>query len=109
MPRTVSPSDDGECYRLARTLRKVLISLKPRLANLSKALGAIRIALKRVEVQRSIPWTSTEHVEEGRVDNKQCHVEDLSQHLRCTCSILMAPCAENPMLSGKSPRASKGF
>ena len=71
-----------ECYRLARTLRKVLISLELELAHSSRVLGAVRIALKRAEVRMPIPRTSIQRVEEGRVDSK--HVEDLSQHLTCT-------------------------
>ena len=66
---------------------------------LSEVLGAVRIALERAEVRRSIPRTSIQRVEEGRVDSK--HVEDLSQHLTCTCNMLMAPCAEIPVLSDK--------
>ena len=62
----------------------MLISLGTRLAHLSRVVGAVRIALKRVEVQRSIPWTSIQHGLEGRVDNKHAAAEDLSQHLTCT-------------------------
>ena len=47
-----------ECYRLARTPRKVPISLGTRLAHLSEVLGAVRIALEKAEVRRSIPQTS---------------------------------------------------
>ena len=91
------------------TLRKVLISLGLRLAHLLEVLGAVRIARERVEVRRSIlrtsiPRTSIERVEEGRVDSK--HVEDLSQHLTCTCHMLMAPCAEIPMLSREKSQTS---
>ena len=102
MSRTVSPS---VINRLARALRKVLISLEPWHAHPSRVLGAVRIALKRVEVRRSIPRTSIQRVEEGRVDRK--HVEDLSQHLECTWIMLMAPGAKIPMPSKKSPRVSK--
>ena len=72
----------AECYRLARTHQKVLISLEPWLAHSLKVLGAVRIALERAEVRRSIPRTSIQRVEEGCVDSK--HVEDLVQHLTCT-------------------------
>ena len=64
----------AECYRLARTLRKVLIGLEPWHAHSSRVLGAVRIALERAEVWRPIPRTSIQLVEEGRVDRK--HVED---------------------------------
>ena len=94
-----------ECYRLARTLRKVLISLELLLAHSSRVLRAVRIALERAEVRRPIPRRSIQRVEEGRVDSK--HVEDLSRHLECTRIMLMAPCAKIPMLSKKSPRVSK--
>ena len=77
----------------------MLISLELRLAHLSEVLGAVRIALERAEVRRSILRTSIQRVEEGRVDSK--HVNDLSQHLECTCLMLMAPRAEIPMLSRK--------
>ena len=89
------------------TLWKVLISLELRLAHLPEVLGAVRIALERAEVRRSIPRArmSIQRVEEGRVDSK--HVEDWSQHLTCTGIMLMAPCPEIPMLSKKSPRVSK--
>ena len=94
-----------ECYRLARALQKVLISLEPWHAHLSRVLGAVRIALERAEVRRPIPRTSIQRVEEGRVDSK--HVKGLSQHLECTWLMLVAPCAEIPMLSGKKrPRVS---
>ena len=69
-------------HQLARALWKVLLSLGTRLTRLSEVLGAAMIALKRAEVQRPIPWTSTERGKEGRVDSK--HVEDLSQHRTCT-------------------------
>ena len=72
----------AECYRLARTLWKVLISLEPWHAHLPRVLEAVRIALKRAEVRRLIPRTLIQRVEEGRVDSK--HVEDLSRHLTCT-------------------------
>ena len=72
----------AECYRLARTLRKMLFSLEPWHAHLPEVLGAVRIALERAEVRRSIPRTLIERAEEGRVDSK--HVEDVSQHLTCT-------------------------
>ena len=94
MSRTVSLA---ECYRLARALRKVLFSLEPWDAHLSRVLGAVRIALERAEVRRPIPRTSIQRVEEGRVDRK--HVEELSQHLECTWNMLMAPGAEIPMLA----------
>ena len=58
------------------------------------------IALERAEVRRPIPRRSIQRVEEGRVDSK--HVDDLFQHLECTCNMLMAPCAKVPMLSKKS-------
>ena len=53
--------EDGlaECYRLARTPWKVLISLELRLTYLSKVIGAVRIALVRAKVRRSIPRTRT--------------------------------------------------
>ena len=73
-----------ECYRLARTLWRVLISLEPWHAHLPRVLGAVRIALKRAKVWRPIPRTSIQRVEEGCVDSKQYHAEDLSQHLTCT-------------------------
>ena len=60
---------------------------------------------ERAEVRRLIPRTSIQRVEEGRVNSK--HVEDLSQHLECTCRMLMAPYAKIPTLSKKSPRVSK--
>ena len=72
----------AECYRLARMLRKMLISLEPWHAHLLRVLGAVRIALERAEVRRPIPRTSIQRVEKGRVDSK--HVDDLSQHLTCT-------------------------
>ena len=75
----------------------MLISLELELAHSSSVLGAIRIALERAEVLRPIPRTSIERAEEGRVDSK--HVEDVFQHLECTCLMLMAPCAKIPMLS----------
>ena len=74
----------AECYRLARTLRKVLISLEPLHAHSLTVLGAVRIALERVEVQRSIPRTSIQRVEECRVDGYSKHGKDLSQHLTYT-------------------------
>ena len=58
------------------------ISLELLLAHSLRVVGAIRITLKRAEVQRLIPWRLIEHVEEGHVDSK--HVEDVSQHLECT-------------------------
>ena len=88
-----------ECYRLARALRKVLISLEPWHAHSSTVLGVVRIALERADVRRPIPRTSIQRVEEGRVDSK--HVDDLSQHLICTRNMLMAPRTEIPMLSKK--------
>ena len=60
----------NECYRLARALRKVLLSLELELSHSSKVLGAVRIALERAEVRRPIPRTSSQRVEEGRVDSK---------------------------------------
>ena len=89
----------AECYRLARTLRKVLISLELELAHSSRVLGAVRIALERAEVRRPIPRTSVQRVEESRVDSK--HVKGLSRHLECTWLMLVAPCTEIPMLSKK--------
>ena len=89
-----------------KPLRKVLISLKPWHAQSSRVIGAVRIALERAEVQKPIPRTSIERVEEGCVDSKDA--EDLSQHLTCTRHVLMAPCAEIPMLLGKSPRVTHG-
>ena len=83
----------------------MLVSLGARLAYLSRVVGAVRIALERAEVRRSIPPTSVQRVEEGRVDSK--HGEGLSQHLTCTCIMLKAPCAEIPMLPKKNPRVSK--
>ena len=74
----------------------MLISLELLLAHSLRVLGAIRIALKKVEVQRLIPWTLIEHVKEGHVDSK--HVDDLFQHLECTQIMLMVPCAKSPML-----------
>ena len=65
---------------------------------------------ERAEVRRSIPRTSIQRAEEGRVDSK--HVEDLSQHLECTrinaasCSWRHAqkfPCYRER----KTPRVSK--
>ena len=73
----------AECYRLARTLRRMLISLEPWHAHLPRVLGAVRIALERAEVQRPIPWTSIQRVKEGRVDSKR--VKGVFQHLECTC------------------------
>ena len=70
------------CYRLARTLQKVLISLEPWHAHSSGVVGAVKIALERTEVRRPIPRTLIERAEEGSVDRK--HVEDLSQYLTCT-------------------------
>ena len=77
----------------------MLISLELELAHSSRVLGAVRIALKRAELEvwRPIPRTSIQRVEEGRVDSE--HVEDLSQHPECTRIMLMAPRAETPMLS----------
>ena len=76
----------AECYRLARTPRRVLIGLELLHAHLSRGAGAVRIALERAEVRRPIPRTSIQRVEdmveEGRVDSK--HVEGLSPHLTCT-------------------------
>ena len=72
----------AECCRLARPPRKVLTSLEPWISHLSRVAGAVRIARERAEVQKPIPRTSIQRVEEGRVDSK-C-VEDLSQHLTCT-------------------------
>ena len=77
----------------------MIISLELELAHLAEVLGAVRIALERAEVRRSISWTSIHRVDEGRVDSK--HVKDLSQHLECTYIMLMAPRAEIPMLSKK--------
>ena len=57
------------------------ICLELRLAHQSEVIGAVRIALERAEVQRWIPRTLIERVEEGLVDSKQYRVEDLSQHL----------------------------
>ena len=90
----------AECYRLARALRKVLISLELQLAHSSRVLGAVRIALERAEVRRPIPRTSIWRVEEGRADSK--HADDLFQHLECTRIMLMAPCVKIPMLSKKA-------
>ena len=93
------------CYRLARALRKVLIRVERELAHPSRVLGAVRIPLKRAEVQRPIPWTSIQCAEEVRVDSK--HVDDLSQHVECTRIMLMAPCAKIPMLSKKKSTGVK--
>ena len=81
----------------------MLISLELRPAHRSEVAGAVRIALQRAEVWRSIPQTSiSTDAEEGRADSK--HAEDLSQHLTCTWDMrmLMAPCTEIPMLK-KTP------
>ena len=103
----------AECYRLARALRKVLISLEIEPAHSSKVPGAARIALERAAVRRPIPRarTSIQRFEEGRADNK--HAEDLSQHLECTWLMSMAPRAEIPMPSekptaAKSPKKNRG-
>ena len=89
----------AEWHWLARTLREVRISLELRLTYLSKVIGAVGFALERAEVRRSIPRTSISRVEEGRVDSK--HVKGLSQHLIWTWNMLMAPCAQIPMLKKK--------
>ena len=48
----------AECYRLARALWKVLISLELELAHSSRVLRAVRIALERAEVRMPIPRRS---------------------------------------------------
>ena len=58
----------------------MLVGLELRLAHLSRAVGAVRIALESAEVRRSIPRTSIERAEEGlgRVDSKHAHAAHLS-------------------------------
>ena len=87
----------------------MLFRLEPWHAHLPRALGAVRIALEssRSEVRRSIPRARTPilRAEEGRADSR--HVEDLPQHPECTSLMPMAPRAEIPMPSEKSPQVPK--
>ena len=83
----------------------MLISLELQHAHLSRAFGAVRIALERAKVWRLIPWAAIQHVKEGCVNSK--HAKDWSQHLECTCHMLMAPCTEIPMLSKKKSASAK--